>query len=149
MGAWIALNLLKEFKNNLKAFIGIGSAPEFLDRLMWNKFSKKVKKIINKEKIYYLESKNGYTYPLTKHLFVDGKKNKVFNQKFNTKIPVTMFHGYNDEVVPIYFSKKILKIFLNSKKKLVIIKNGDHSLSKKNDLKKICKELNHIIFDLI
>ena len=44
MGAWIALNQFKNFKKQIKGFIGIGPAPEFLTRLMWNKFSKKLKK---------------------------------------------------------------------------------------------------------
>ena len=71
----------------------------------------------------------------------------MFNKKYSLNIPVSLFHGSKDEVVPLFFSKKILKIFKKAKKKLIKIKNGDHSLSKKNDLKRICKELNHIIFD--
>jgi pimeloyl-ACP methyl ester carboxylesterase len=43
MGAWIALNQFKYFKSQIKGFLGIGSAPEFLTRLMWNKFPKKTK----------------------------------------------------------------------------------------------------------
>ena len=50
-------------------------------------------------------------------------------------------------MVPLGVSKKILRIYKKSKKKLIKIKNGDHSLSRKNDLKKICNELNHIIKD--
>ena len=34
MGAWIALNQFKYFKPQIKGFIGIGAAPEFLSRLM-------------------------------------------------------------------------------------------------------------------
>ena len=56
-----------------------------------------------------------------------------------------MFHGSKDEIVPIHFSKKVLKIFPKSKKKLLIIKGGDHSLSKKRNLKKICNELDRMI----
>ncbi len=52
MGAWIALNQFKFFKNQIKGFLGIGSAPEFLKRLIWQKFSKKTKKEI-KEKTYW------------------------------------------------------------------------------------------------
>ena len=59
-----------------------------------------------------------------------------------------MFHGAKDESVPIFFSKKILKIFPKAKKKLFIIKGGDHSLSKKNNLKKMCNELNQLIKNL-
>ena len=43
MGAWIALNQFKIFKKQIKGFLGIGSAPEFLENLMWKKFSKKMK----------------------------------------------------------------------------------------------------------
>ena len=41
MGSWIGLNQFKHFKKQIKGFIGIGSAPEFLTRLMWKKFTKK------------------------------------------------------------------------------------------------------------
>ena len=146
MGSWIGLNLIKIFKNKIKGFIGIGSAPEFLEKLMWNKFTKKIKKIIVKKKIYNLEQGN-YVYPLTKQLFLDGKKNKVLKMKLNIKIPVTMFHGAKDETVPTNFSKKVLKIFPKAEKKLFIIKGGDHSLSKKNYLKKMCKELDKMIIN--
>ena len=90
-----------------------------------------------------------YTYPLTKQLFLDGKKNKVLKTKLKLNIPVTMFHGAKDEVVPTSFSKKALNIFPNAKKKLFIIKSGDHSLSKKNYLNKICKELDKMIKNII
>jgi len=144
MGSWIAINLIKIFKKQIKGFIGIGSAPEFLEKLMWNKFNKKIKNIINKKKIYSMEH-GDYTYPLTKQLFIDGKKNKVLNTRLIMKIPVTMFHGSKDEIVPASFSKKVLKIFLKARKKLIIVKNGDHSLSKKNYLNKMCKELDRMI----
>ena len=40
MGSWISLNLFKYYKKQIIGFLGIGSAPEFLEYLMWNKFSK-------------------------------------------------------------------------------------------------------------
>tara|TARA_Y100000590_G_scaffold195054_1_gene221525 strand:- start:7760 stop:8527 length:768 start_codon:yes stop_codon:yes gene_type:complete len=143
MGSWIALNLIQFFRSQIKGFIGIASAPDFLENLMWKKFSKKIKKIIITKKIYYLDY-GGFTYPLTKQLIFDGRKNKLLNKKIKTKIPVVLFHGTKDDVVPLNISKKVLKIFIKAEKKLIKIKNGDHSLSRKNDLKKICNELNRI-----
>jgi pimeloyl-ACP methyl ester carboxylesterase len=148
MGSWIALNLFPFFKKRIKGFIGISSAPEFLEELMWKKFSEKIKKIIINKKIYHFEH-SGFTYPLTKQLIFDGRKNKVLNNKINLKIPIVLFHGTNDEVVPINFSRKIFKICKKAKKKLIKIKNGDHSLSRKSDLKKICAELNNIVIQNI
>ena len=95
-------------------------------------------------KIHHIDH-GDFIYPITKQLILDGRKNKILNKKININIPIILFHGLKDEVVPLKFSKKILKIFKKAKKKLIIIKNGNHSLSKKSDLKKICKELNNMI----
>ena len=148
MGAWIALNQFKYFKKQIKGFLGIGSAPEFLTRLMWNKFPKKIKKEIVTKGISTIES-GQYKYPITHQLIKDGRKNKVLSKKIKSKIKVTMIHGQKDEVVPVSFSRKVLAIFSKAKKKLMVIKNGDHSLSDKKSLNKIIKELNRVVIDIV
>ena len=148
MGAWLSLNQFKYFKKQIKGFLGIGSAPEFLQNLMWKKFTKKMKNEIIKKGIFNL--KHGkYEYPITYQLIKDGRKNKILNRKISSEIDVTMIHGSKDEVVPQSYSRKVLKIFSKAKKKLIIIKNGDHSLSSKNGLKKITIELDKIVSNII
>jgi pimeloyl-ACP methyl ester carboxylesterase len=155
MGAWIALNQFKYFKKQIKGFVGIGSAPEFLERLMWKQFTKKIKKEIKQKGISNIKhgrskfKKKKNEYPVTYQLIKDGRKNKVLDKKIDTKISVTMIHGGRDEVVPPSYSKKVLKVFSKAKKKLVIIKNGDHSLSSKSGLKKIVSELNKIVSNIV
>ncbi len=144
MGAWISLKQFQIFKNQIQGFLGIGSAPEFLERLMWKKFSKKMKKEIIKNGIINL-SHGDYEYPITLQLIKDGRKNKVLKKSFSSNINVTMIHGEKDEVVPVSYSRKVLKLFPNAKKKLKIIKNGNHSLSNKRSLNLILKELKEII----
>ena len=147
MGAWIGLNLFKNFNKQIKGFIGIGSAPEFTQRIMWKKFNKKMKNDIVNKGIIKLKS-GQYEYPITYQLIKDGKKNKILDKKIKTKINVTIIHGSKDESVPIIFSKKVLNVFQGAKKKLIIIKNGDHSLSKKPYLRRIIKELDEIILNV-
>ncbi len=137
MGAWISLN-------QIKGFLGIGSAPEFLENLMWKKFTKKMKQETQKKGIYLLKHGN-YEYPITYQLIKDGRKNRVLNKPINIETRVTMVHGEKDEVVPVSYSKKVLKIFPKAQKKLIVIKNGDHSLSTKKWLKIITKELKSFI----
>jgi alpha-beta hydrolase superfamily lysophospholipase len=141
MGSWIALNLLKNFHKKIKGFIGIASSPEFTEEIMWKNFSKKIKKIILRNKIYYLDNDYNTPYPITRHLIMSGRKNKIFNKKINVNIPVVLFHGLKDKTVPLKFSKKIFKLFKTQNKKIIRIKDGDHSLSRKKNLKKICFEL--------
>ena len=144
MGAWLSLKQFQKFKKQIKGFLGIGSAPEFLENLMWKKFTKKMKSETIKKGIIQLKHGN-YEYPISLQLIKDGRKNKVLNKNIDTKISVTMVHGQKDEVVPISYSRKVLKIFQKAKKKLVIIKDGDHSLSSQRWLKIIMKELKLII----
>ena len=148
MGAWIALNQFKYFKSQIKGFVGIGPAPEFLTRLMWDKFPKKTKReLIRTGKV--LIKNGGYEYPITLQLIKDGKKNKVLHKKIDSAICVTMIHGQKDEVVPTIFSKYTLRLFDKAKKKKVIVRNGDHSLSNQKPLKRIVRELDTIIKNII
>ncbi len=148
MGAWIALNQFRYFKSQIKGFVGIGPAPEFLTRLMWDKFPKKTKReLVRTGKI--LIKNGGYEYPITLQLIKDGKKNKVLHKKIDSAICITMIHGQKDEVVPTIFSKYTLRLFDKAKKKKVILRNGDHSLSNKKPLKRIVRELDAIIKNII
>ena len=140
MGAWISLNQFKIFKKQIKGFLGIGAAPEFLENLMWKKFTKKMKKEVSTKGIIQLKHGN-YEYPITHQLIKDGRKNRVLKRNIYNYLKVTMVHGENDDSVPYSYSKKVLKIFKNAKKKLVIIKKGDHSLSSEKWLKILIKEL--------
>ena len=144
MGAWISLNQFKFFKKQIVGFLGIGSAPEFLENLIWKKFTKKMKYDLIKNGIYNLKH-GDYVYPITHQLIKDGRKNKVLNKEIESKIHVTMIHGQKDKAVPVSYSRKVLKIFKNAKKKLVIIKNGDHSLSSPKWLRLLKKELSLIV----
>ena len=148
MGAWLSLNQFKNFKKQIKGFLGIGSAPEFLEYLIWKKFTKKMKREILQKGIINLKHGH-YEYPITHQLIKDGRENKIFNKKIKSQINVTAIHGSKDEVVPQSYSKKVLKIFSKAKKKLVIIKNGDHSLSNKQGLKRIGIELHKIVSNII
>jgi pimeloyl-ACP methyl ester carboxylesterase len=148
MGSWISLNQFKYFQKQIKGFLGIGSAPEFLEKLMWKKFTKKMKKETIKNGIYNLKH-GDYEYPISYQLIKDGRKNNILNKKLRSKIYVTMIHGSKDEVVPTIYSRKVLKLFDKAKKKLIIIKNGDHSLSNKKNLKKITLELNKIVSNVV
>ena len=155
MGAWLSLCQFKFFNKQIKGFLGIGSAPEFLERLMWKKFTKKMKKEIKTKGIITINhGRSSFRdklneYPISFQLLKDGRKNKILSKKIRSKIKVTMVHGSKDDVVPVSFSRKVLSIFPNAHKKLVIIKNGDHSLSNTAPLKKIIKELDIIVKNII
>ena len=145
MLGYLLINL-SIFKNQIKGFLGIGSAPEFLQNLMWKKFTKKMKNETMKKGVYNLKHGN-YEYPITHQLIKDGLKNKILNKKIRSQINVTMIHGSKDEVVPKNYSKKVLKIFSKAKKKLVIVK--PKPIFPNEGLKRIEIELHEIVSNII
>ena len=68
-------------------------------------------------------------------------KTRVMNRCEITGRP----HGEKDEAVPVSYSRKVLRLFPKAKKKLNIVKKGDHSLSNKKWLNIILKELKLLI----
>ena len=77
--------------------------------------------------------------------FLPATSNKSW-RKINSKIPVFLIHGKQDNVVPLTLSKKIFSIFPKAKKIMKIIKGGDHSLSRKGDLNKLANLINKVIY---
>ncbi len=140
-GGWVAARLIWKIKNII-GFLGIASAPDFTKNLMWDTFTYKVKKIINSGKIYKLKNKydDGY-YPIGKALINGGNKHLILKKKKKCNFPLRFFHGLKDNVVPFKYSF-LLSNTLISKDSLILLQdNGDHSLSSKEDLKRIGKEI--------
>ena len=77
----------------------------------------------------------------------------MINSLFSVKDKVVIITGANQGIGKILalgllkngaIVYRIDKKFKKSKKKLVKIRNGNHSLSRKNDLKKICQGLDNL-----
>ena len=145
MGAWIGVILIKYFYKRIKGYVGIASAPDFTEELIWKKLNIFKKNNIKKNKIYKLRSNHNNFYPITKKFIVDGKKNLILNKKIKCNFPVELLHGINDSSVPWFYSLKLLKTLISKKINLTIINDGDHSLSRTQDLKKLDLAIKNII----
>ena len=145
MGAWIGLILIKYFYQRIKGYVGIASAPDFTEELIWKKLNISEKNNIKKNRIYKLKSNHNNFYPITKKFIIDGKKNLILNKKIKCDFPVELLHGINDSLVPWFYSLKLLKTLISKKINLTIINDGDHSLSRTQDLKKLDLAIKNII----
>ena len=71
------------------------------------------------------------------------KKKDIFS------LPLKLIHGDKDEAVNWRESLKIFKKSNNENSELIIIKNGDHRLSNKKQLKKILMIIQSLYQDCI
>ena len=145
MGAWIGVILIKYFYQRIKGYVGIASAPDFTEELIWKKLNISEKNNIKKNRIYKLKSNHNNFYPITKKFIIDGKKNLILNKKIKCNFRVELLHGINDSSVPWFYSLKLLKTLISKKINLTIINDGDHSLSRDQDLKKLDLAIKNII----
>ena len=145
MGAWIGIQLIKYFHKKIKGFIGIAPAPDFTEELMWKKFNPFEKKRINQNIIYKIKSSYNNFYPITKKFIFDGKKLLVLNKKIICHFPIELLHGINDSSVPWNYSVLLNKVLISKNFKITIIEDGDHSLSRVQDLKKLDLAIKNIL----
>ena len=145
MGAWIGIMLIKYFHQRIKGFIGIAPAPDFSKELIWKKLNIFEKNNIRKNKIYKLKSSHNNFYPITKKFIFDGKKILILNKKIKCNFKVELLHGIRDSSVPWAYSINLTKTLITKKLKLTIIDDGDHSLSRVQDLKKLELAIKNII----
>jgi len=145
MGAWIAINILNYFKKKIIGLITIGAAPDFTEELIWKKLPHQEKKKILNGKIFKLNSNYDNYYPISRKFILEARNYLVLKKKFKLQFPIFLFHGSKDESVPLKYSIKLLKNLISKKIYLNIINEGDHSLSKKNDLFQIEKSIMKII----
>lgn len=142
MGGWIGLLLSEARAAHVKGFIGIAAAPDFTMRVYAEEFDDEQRKAVEEEG--FVEIPNEYSdepYIFTKALFEDGKKNIVLNKNYTHAYPITLFHGLRDTAVPKETPLAIRDHYQGGSLDIVFIEDGDHSLSREDDLKAIEAEI--------
>ena len=139
MGGWITIKIGLLNPKKIKGIITIAAAPDFTKRLWKNHLSKAQKeKIIKNGFIIIPSDYDNEGYIITKKIIDSGNKNLILGSKtLEIKSPLRLIHGDKDKDV---HWKESLKIFNKCKSlnaELILIKNGDHRLSNKQQLEKI------------
>ena len=144
MGGWVSLLVLRKNLNDINGFIGIASAPDFTVN-EWLKLSTdEQKEFIKKGSILFPDDDHG-AYEVSYKFVNDGFNNLLLDQEINISCPIRLLHGRLDKVVPVSTSEKIIEKVLSTDKDLIIIEDGDHSLSREQDLNILFKQIEYFI----
>ena len=144
MGGWISLLVLRKNFNDINGFIGIASAPDFTVS-EWLKLSAdEQKEFIKKGSILFPDDDYG-AYEVSYKFVNDGFNNLLLDKEINIRCPIRLLHGRLDKVVPVSTSEKIIEKILSPDKNLIIIEDGDHSLSREQDLNILFQQIEYFI----
>jgi pimeloyl-ACP methyl ester carboxylesterase len=150
MGGWLALLLAKALRargeQRIKAMILIAPAVDMTEDLMRAKFTKKELKSL-KERGFVEQASDYAAEPdvLTAALIEDGAKHLLFGKPIEPGCAVTILQGGRDKEVPKEHALKLLQHLLSDPVTFTLIPDGDHRLSRDEDLKVLEKALERAV----
>lgn len=130
MGAWIALHVAIKRRKQVSGLLGIASAPDFTERLIWQALSAELRHELMHQGVIYLPSCYGQQpYAITKRLIEDGREHLLLDGLIAIDCAVRLIHGTADEDVPIEISQLLMERLESSDVQLTLVKDGNHRLS--------------------
>ncbi|KAG2224247.1 hypothetical protein INT45_000278 [Circinella minor] len=159
MGAWISLLLAQRFPNEIRGIVGIGGGVDFTER--WLTEQVPMEHRDNRNYIWKRPSQYDpsgyYEIPITSLLdsrsvlllnkYKD-KNNREKNDNNKIQCPIILLHGANDVDVPLAHAQELMRTLQawgNNNVKLDIIQDGDHRLSRPENLKQIERRITNML----
>ena len=145
MGGWSMLLNAVKHPELIIGLIGIAAAPDFTEDML-SKLSKNKQNVLYSEGFIELPSEySDKPYVISKKLIDSGKNNLLLNSSIPIKCPVHLFHGGNDEDVPLENSLKLIRKIESENVKLTFVKDANHQFSRESDLKLIFSAIDDMI----
>jgi pimeloyl-ACP methyl ester carboxylesterase len=144
MGGWMALLLARELarRANSAALAGlvlIAPAPDFTEELMWKGFSPEIRHEIETSGVWLRPSEygDGTPYPITRALIEEGRNHLLLGSSIDVGCPVRILQGAKDPDVPWRHAFTLAQRLPAEDVVLTMIQDGDHRLSRPQDIARI------------
>lgn len=135
MGGWIMLLAALRRPERVSGLVGIASAPDFTEDLIWNQLSEDAQSALKEIGRWYRPSEyEGEGYPITMRLIEEGREHLLLRGEIEISSPVRLIHGMKDTDVPWRVSKRLSSALVGDDVTLTLVKNGDHRLSAASDI---------------
>jgi pimeloyl-ACP methyl ester carboxylesterase len=146
LGGWIMLLVARDRPARVKALIGIAPAPDATEDLMWDRFAPELQAAILRDgqaRIPSAYSEAGYL--ITRKLIEDGRKHLILGKPIPVSCPVRLLHGMRDADVPYRVSIALASIIAGEDVRIELVKDGDHRLSREQDLALLTRQLESLL----
>jgi pimeloyl-ACP methyl ester carboxylesterase len=143
MGGWMALLLARELAGraaghaSLAGLVLIAPAPDFTEELMWKGFSPEIRHEIETTGVWLRPSQYGEPYPITRALIEEGRNHLLLGSAIDVGCPVRILQGAQDPDVPWQHAFALAHRLPSDDVVLTMIQEGDHRLSRPQDIARI------------
>lgn len=144
MGGWLMLLCALAHPERIAGLVGIAAAPDFTD---WG-FTQEQKLIILREGRLVQPPDYGEPTVTSRAFFESGEASRVLGAEIAIDCPVRLIHGQRDQDVPWEYSLRLARQLRSSDVHLRLIKDGDHRLSRPEDIACLLAEIDRLLESL-
>jgi pimeloyl-ACP methyl ester carboxylesterase len=145
MGGWMALLLARALarrktsapRATVAGLVLIAPAPDFTEELMWKAFAPEVRQEIETKGVWLRPSEYGEPYPITRTLIEEGRNHLLLGSAIDVGCPVRILQGAQDPDVPWQHAFALAHRLPSDDVVLTMIQDGDHRLSRPQDIARI------------
>jgi pimeloyl-ACP methyl ester carboxylesterase len=149
MGGWIMLLAALARPDRVAGLIGIAAAPDFTEDLMWDRFDQERRDTLQRDGVYCEPSEYGDApYTITLNLIDEGRSHLLLRRPIALHCPVRLLHGMRDESVSWMTTSRIAEKILSEDVRIFLVKDGDHRLSRDQDIARLKLTLDELLSDL-
>jgi pimeloyl-ACP methyl ester carboxylesterase len=135
MGGWLGLMLAREWPERVAGFVGIAAAPDFTEDLMWLRLMPEQREALERYgEIVDSTAAPGEQAPITLRLIEEARAHLMLRAPIRLSCPVHLLQGFNDRDVPWQHVLRIAENISHSNVRVTLVKEGDHRLSRPEDL---------------
>jgi pimeloyl-ACP methyl ester carboxylesterase len=146
MGGWIALLCALARRDRVAGLIGIAAAPDFTEALIWQALSFEQRARLMQDGVIHVPSQYGDPTPITRALIEDGRNHLLLSSPIALDCPVRLLQGQADPDVPWEMALRIADQVDSADVQVTLVKDGDHRLSRPQDLALLRQTLTPLLF---
>jgi pimeloyl-ACP methyl ester carboxylesterase len=138
MGGWLALLAALARPGQVRGLVGIAAAPDFTEGLIRARLSPGQAESLARDGLFLAPSAYGDPIPITRRLMDDGAGHLLLRRAtIPLRVPVHLLHGQEDPDVPWQTSLTLAARLEGAAVTVELVKDGDHRLSREEDLRRI------------
>ena len=145
MGGWIMLLAALARPDRVAGLVGIAAAPDFTEDLIWDRLSPEARARMLAEGRIEEPSDYGEPYVYTRALVEDGRSRLLLRGPIPFRGPVRLLQGQRDPDVPWQTALRIAELVDGDDVRTVLLKDGDHRLSRPGDLDLLCRTVDEVL----
>ena len=145
MGGWISCLAAAAVPERIKALVLIAPAPDFTEKLMAPEMTEADRAELAQTGVWLRPSDYGEPYPITRELLEDGARWSILPEPVNVHAPVRILQGGADPDVPWRHALELAQALRSQDVVFTLIKDGDHRLSRPQDIARLIEALDEVI----